>query len=228
MSITTIEDRFVLLLKAQQAAAGRGFWERLSERSGIPAQRWRNAFDRRQRPTSELIETAGRLWPQHAFWLVTGITDAVNGHIAPLTAVAFPERFYGQMDAATNYFRQSLALAKELADRSEIDLGDDQQRMYAAERKKPLAHWVGSEILDAAYQLASDARYQSLREEWLRREEERKALVVKLTASAEEKPDRKAAREASKKGATVERLAGTDPRTAHQSEWELFYEPRKE
>lgn len=228
MSIATIEDRFVLLLKAQQAIAGRGFWERLAEQTGVPAQRWRNAFDRRQRPTSELIETAGRLWPQHAFWLITGITDAANGHVAPMTAVAFPEHFYGQGDAATSYFRQSLALAEALAERSGIDVSDDQQRMYAAERKKPLAHWIGSEILDTAYQLSSDDLYQSLRDEWLRREEERKVLIAKLVAPSAEKPDRKAASKAKKEGKAVERLAGIDPRTAHQSEWDLFYEPRSE
>ncbi|KKI36963.1 hypothetical protein VI03_21050 [Burkholderia vietnamiensis] len=233
MSITTIEDRFILLLKEKQThgasgASSRGFWERLAQRSGISAQRWRKAFDRRQRPTSDMIEATGKMWPQHAFWLVTGITDAANGHVAPLSAMTFPERFYGLTDAATGYFRQSLALASELADRSAIDLSDDKQRMYAAERTKPLAHWVGSESLDVAYQLSSDAHYQSLREEWLRREEERQALIAKLAASPEEKPDRVAAREASKQGLTVERLAGKDPRTAHQSEWDLFYEPRSE
>jgi hypothetical protein len=38
-----------------------------------------------------MIQVLARMFPQHAFWLSTGITDAANGRIVPLTAQIFPE-----------------------------------------------------------------------------------------------------------------------------------------
>ncbi|KVC24212.1 hypothetical protein WI69_01920 [Burkholderia diffusa] len=232
MSITTIEDRFVLLLKerlndAASEIAGRGSWERLEQRSGISARRWRNAFDRRQRPTSDMIEMAGRMWPQYAFWLVTGITDATNGHVAPSSALTFPERLYADSPATETYFHQSLELAGEFAQGSGIDLGDEAQRMYAAERKKPFAHWISSDAADTAYQLAESSAYKNLEDAWRARELERDKRISKLMAPAEAKPDKRRAA-AAKQNGLADPILGGDPRSAHQSTWDLFYKVRKD
>ncbi|WP_426342808.1 hypothetical protein ACN9MZ_14605 [Pseudoduganella sp. S-14] len=58
-------------------------FKELEELSGIPATHWRNFFSGKQRPTVEMIEFAARHWPEHAFWLATGISDAKHGHIDP-------------------------------------------------------------------------------------------------------------------------------------------------
>jgi hypothetical protein len=110
---TTIEDRMILLLNEQSRLApgederpkwalrgafgtllprpepGRGYLERLTEYTRISVQRWRKVFHRRQRPTPDMIEALARLFPHYAFWLVTGITDAANGHVAPDNAQTF-------------------------------------------------------------------------------------------------------------------------------------------
>lgn len=115
---TTIEDRMILLLNEQARLApsederpkgalrrafgtllprpesGRGYLERLTEYTRISIQRWRKVFHRRQRPAPDMIEALARLFPHYAFWLVTGITDAANGHVAPDNAQTFPERLY--------------------------------------------------------------------------------------------------------------------------------------
>ena len=50
--------------------------------TSIPADRWKNFWLGRQRPTVEMIEAVCREHPQFAFWLTTGCTLG-NGHAAP-------------------------------------------------------------------------------------------------------------------------------------------------
>lgn len=54
--------------------------------TGVPAASWKNFWSRKQRPTVQMIESAGKQWPQFALWLTTGCTDEANGHSAPDTA----------------------------------------------------------------------------------------------------------------------------------------------
>jgi len=135
MATNTIEDRVILLLQEQMSpaedastdveglrnaslwrrwspplCAGRGFWEKLAEITDTPSQRWRSVFTRRQKPTLPMVERLAQIWPHYGFWLVTGITDAANGHVAPRTASTFPERIYSEDHLSTAYFRQSLHL----------------------------------------------------------------------------------------------------------------------
>ncbi|VVD64615.1 hypothetical protein PPN31114_00282 [Pandoraea pneumonica] len=58
-------------------------WREMEEFTGIPSKRWQNVSRGLQRPTSEMIEAIGRVWPQFAYWLVTGRTDEASGHISP-------------------------------------------------------------------------------------------------------------------------------------------------
>jgi hypothetical protein len=67
-------------------------FKELEELSQIPATHWRNFFSGKQRPTVEMIEFASKQWPEHAFWLATGIDDPERGHIDP----------YGPPDTGTN------------------------------------------------------------------------------------------------------------------------------
>lgn len=76
-----IAERFVELINTQ-TGEGRRFKE-LEELSSIPAVSWRKAYNGGQRPTTEMLEALGRRWPQHAFWLVTGLTDNEFSHTAP-------------------------------------------------------------------------------------------------------------------------------------------------
>lgn len=79
----TIEERFVILLESKMKEEGHGFWGKLEEKTGVTSQRWRKAYSRLQRPTSDMLEKVFKEWPDHAFWLATGITDFDYGHRSP-------------------------------------------------------------------------------------------------------------------------------------------------
>jgi len=245
---TTIEDRIILLLdeRAQLGKAdgarrcgtlrrvvdsltefiqvpepGRGYFERLTEYTGISTQRWRKVFHRRQRPTPDMIEALARLFPQYAFWIATGITDSSNGHVAPANAQTFPERLYVEAEAASQYFRRSLVLLRRLFEEAGVDVKDDQARMRAAKRTRPVAHWHDSPLVDAAYRVAQSDEYAQLREIWFSREEARSANLRRIwPACPEDRPWNR--RRCRAQGPDF----GKDPRTAHQHLWDLYFAPQ--
>ncbi|MFM0671533.1 hypothetical protein [Paraburkholderia sediminicola] len=247
---TTIEDRMILLLNEQARLApsederpmgalrrafgtllprpepGRGYLERLTEYTRISIQRWRKVFHRRQRPTPDMIEALARLFPHYAFWLVTGITDAANGHVAPDNAQTFPERLYAQSDGASQYFRKSLVLFRRLFEESGVNLQDDHQRMYAAERTRPLAHWHDSPLVDAAYRISQSTEYCELHEIWESREKYRADDLKRIwPTSPDDRPWVQRAKEAKELGLSFP-ILGIDPRTSHQDHCDLYYVPR--
>lgn len=79
----TLADRLRLVM-ATHTSSTRRFAE-LQELSGnaISADSWKNVWHGRQRPTVEMIELVGQRWPEHAFWLVTGIPYPAGGHEEP-------------------------------------------------------------------------------------------------------------------------------------------------
>lgn len=249
---TTIEDRVILLLreesgeiqndktdkegvvgKIRSALAGdepkragrHGFWESLDRYTGISAQRWRKAYARRQRPTPDMIEALAKMFPAYAFWLATGITDATNGHIAPMTAQTFPERLYPNSMETTSYFRLELELLDKLYEEGKVNLSDDKERMYAAERTRPLAHWWDSALCDVAYQIAQSEEYENLKRLWSAREEERNRRI-KYISEPENRPWVIARNKHKSDGLDASPFLGIDPRTRHQDHWDLFYQPK--
>ncbi len=248
---STIEDRVILILKEQMSPAdleslkghegpfsallslwsqppyaGRGFWEKLSQLTGIPSARWRSAFSRKQKPTSAMIESIAHLWPKYAFWLVTGVTDAANGHVAPLTALTFPEFLHAEQPGADAYFGKAIALAKRLYEEGAVDLESDEARLAAVERTLPLAHWVGSDLVEVAYRLAASDEYQELISAWERREDSRAEHIGRVLGT--DRPWEQQLEEAKLRGAKLTPIRGADPRTKHQSSWDLFYKTGSE
>lgn len=243
---TTLEDRVILLLKEQMSPAeqeaaqagegtlvslwrrwrsppyaGRGFWEKLASLTDTPSQRWRSVFTRRQKPTPAMIQALARLWPSYAFWLATGITDTVNGHVAPMTALTFPERVYSDDGGSSSYFHQSLELLERLFSEGGVPEADDQARLEAAERIRPLAHWVGGKLVETAYALSRTEEYARLVATWEGRESARAQHVGMLTGAY--RPWEEKVRELEKAGVRRTPTPGADPRTTHQSSWDLFY-----
>lgn len=76
---SNISDRLKLIVKAETPEKGR--FPFLETHSGINAATWRTWWTRGAAPNGYLVEAAGLLWPQYAFWLATGLTDVCNGHI---------------------------------------------------------------------------------------------------------------------------------------------------
>ncbi|WP_334001090.1 hypothetical protein [Burkholderia cepacia] len=61
--------------------------KQLEEETGIPDRQWKHVWALKQRPTAHMLEALARRWPEYAFWLVTGLTDAANGHVSPTVHV---------------------------------------------------------------------------------------------------------------------------------------------
>ena len=107
LQVATLSDRLRLLLQEKTEGSRRFKW--LEEQTGIPATNWTNWYHGRQRATEEMIQGIARLFPEHAFWLATGITDWTHGHICPRVAAEMPNRVEFDHPAATRYFRQKLS-----------------------------------------------------------------------------------------------------------------------
>lgn len=106
----TIRKRFSELIELNTVPSRR--YKFLEEQSGISALSWRNAYNGGQRPTAEMLQVVARLWPEYAFWLVTGITDIANGHTSPHGAVY--ENHHFPRPSATEYFKYRAKLATEI------------------------------------------------------------------------------------------------------------------
>jgi hypothetical protein len=208
---------------ASPVAGGHGFWRRLDALTGISTQRWRKVFLRRQRPTPDMIQALARMFPQHAFWLSSGITDAANGHIAPLTAQTFPERLYAEDTTATRYFRVSLTLLRALFEIGRVNPGDEKERMCAARRTCPLEHWHESPLGDTAYDIACSDEYMEAEKLWKARERGRQQRIDNITGRNHPRTKRRAAYAADKAESTS--MVCIDVRSAHQNEWDIFYRP---
>lgn len=218
---STIEDRVILLLKykSSEQPSKHGFWERLSELTEIASKRWRNVYARDQRVTSDMLESLAKQFPNYAFWLVTGITDAVNGHVAPFNAQTFPERLYGESNMSNLYFKQSLALSDTLLNKSGLNFGDDNARLNAYQRTKPFAHWWESNLCEIAYGISKTEEYKDLQNTFSQREQERIKALNYIT-QPEERPWIK---KQSESQLQQDSFAGIDPRTQHQDSWDLYY-----
>lgn len=217
---STINDRAMLLMThvAIQGAVpgqlGRNYWERFSQDTGIPAQRWRNVMSRRQKVTLEMLEALTRRHPQHAFWLATGITDVANGHVAPPNAVTFPERTQVDDHWGALYFKAALTLLDRLYQAAGIDTEDDEARLQASVRTRQMAKFDGGPVVDTAYKLAASDDYHNALELWANRERDREKHVGRLRAASESPP-----------AEFGDPLHGGDGRGWHQSPWDMFFKP---
>lgn len=205
---TTIEDRLILLLREDGEAYG--YWQGLETRTSISAQRWRGVYARRQRPTTDMISAICRLKPHYAFWLATGITDAANGHTAPVTALTFPEMPRHKLSDphAEEYFLRSLELNRDLYRAVDPDLDDDARLKVSETTLVGNQRW-GGDLVREAYAVADQTAYRKLLEQHELREKYRQDKT---------KPPKKPAN----KDAT-DKFRLQDPRTAHQGQNDLFW-----
>jgi hypothetical protein len=87
----------------------------LESKTGVSADLWKNFWFGRKKADADMIEAASKVWPEHALWLASGITDVQYGHIAGTPEATFPETHPQQsMPASSEYFRASVK-AREAA-----------------------------------------------------------------------------------------------------------------
>lgn len=84
MTEAKLRERLMALLREVTTDARR--YKELEELTDIASDRWKAVFMGRQRPTLEMVEFTAKLWPDYAYWLVTGDTEPEYGNIAPQTA----------------------------------------------------------------------------------------------------------------------------------------------
>lgn len=65
-------------------AGGHRRFKRMEELTGVKSDSWKNTCRNQQRVTQEMVEAIGAVWPQYAYWLVTGKTDEEHGHTSPI------------------------------------------------------------------------------------------------------------------------------------------------
>jgi len=167
-----------------------------------------------------MLEVLTAKHPEYAFWLMTGITDTANGHVAPPNAVTFPERtqmddYWGRL-----YFKRSLKLLARLYAESGIDIDDDAARLEASTRVRELARYTGGPMVDTAYRLASSEEYAEALELWNNRERDRPQHLGRLTGANSAIPERERSSESG-----GDPLLGGDGRGWHQSPWDMFFKP---
>lgn len=205
---TTIEDRLILLLR--EDGEPYGYWQALESRTQIAAARWRKAYTRQQRPTTDMLAAIARLKPHYAFWLMTGVTDAANGHTAPVTALTFPEMPRHKLSDphAEEYFRRSIELSRDLYRVVDDDTDDDTRLKISETTLVGTQRW-GGDLVREAYAVADQTAYRLLVEQHELREKHRHDKL---------KPPKKPANKAS-----GSKFLMQDPRTAHQEQNDLFW-----
>ena len=81
--MSEIQLRIISLLDIKKKDTGWGFFEKFAMQTDIASQSWRGVHANRQKATLEMLDAIGKIYPEYAFWLVSGFTDSVNGHISP-------------------------------------------------------------------------------------------------------------------------------------------------
>ena len=206
---TTIEDRFVLVLRETREPYG--IWQRLEELTGVAAARWRKAYTYQQRPTPDMIQALCRLKPEYAFWIATGITDAEYGHKAPASALPFPE-WSGERasdEPARSYFHASLELLERLSQEGRVNVNNAEARLHAFGREWVSGHWLGSALVSSAYKLARQSEYEELKHLRAARQEAQQKSPAAEAPPSTRKED--------------PLLLSSDPKTRRQTRSDLYW-----
>lgn len=137
----TIVDRLKVIIDVKTPSRGR--FTMLEKSSTISAVNWKTFWYGRQRPNHEMIQTIARLWPEYAFWLVTGLTDNAFGHVSP-----YDDRVLGDEEIDVNMLDTTTELFKHLSaldfisehDSNFTPLKNGIVSAYRLERKRIVAH----------------------------------------------------------------------------------------
>ncbi|MCE3602699.1 hypothetical protein LXA47_03650 [Massilia sp. P8910] len=102
-------------------------YKELEELTGITTATWRSWWNRGGAPSGEMIEAVSRIWPEYAFWLVTGISDSNHGHDRPDMSTSFRRR-----TAARDLFLARIAEGEWL-EKNEFTREDQEQYLNVIE-----------------------------------------------------------------------------------------------
>lgn len=117
---TGIRSRMIAIIKKVSDEDRR--FKSLEEATRISGATWRTFWNRTSAPSGEMIEAVSERWPQYAFWLATGGTDPMSGHIAPPGADCVLETTNEEVPEATAYFRYQMELLSPMRERTQAAL----------------------------------------------------------------------------------------------------------
>lgn len=103
-----IRSRLIEIIKERTDEARR--FKSLEELTRISGATWRTFWNRNSAPSGEMIEAISMQWPQYAFWLATGGTDPVAGHVAPRGVEGLWESVNEEVPEANEYFQYQMSL----------------------------------------------------------------------------------------------------------------------
>lgn len=108
---SSIRLRLLEIIKQGTDEAKR--FKSLEQLTGISGATWRTFWNRSGAPSGEMIEAIATRWPQYAFWLATGGTDPVAGHVAPPDAEGLLENENEEIPEATEYLQYQMKLLED-------------------------------------------------------------------------------------------------------------------
>lgn len=120
--MNTLQERLRAVIETVTDERGR--FAELEKLTSISANSWKSFWHGRQRPTCDMIEAACTHWPQYAFWISTGITDAKYGHVDHKGEASFPEKRRARRQKAEMYWQAAIewcGLERFFAAHPEVD-----------------------------------------------------------------------------------------------------------
>ena len=135
-----MRSRLFAIICEQIPEKGRFGW--LEDQTGIARNTWQSLWNRETAvPSGEMIQAVGRLFPQYAFWLATGLTDQEFGHTYPYHGLgkSFPEeRVHEERKRFNDYFQHIMQMQMNVYD-SETEMHDPEGQRAAREQLEYLS-----------------------------------------------------------------------------------------
>jgi hypothetical protein len=104
------------LLEIKTVEKGRFTW--LKKQTKIGAKTWQAWWTRSSMASANMIDTIAKIWPEHAFWLATGIEDTSYGHYKPRDLGREGDQYF---ESAMMYEQWVKDLEEERVARDELD-----------------------------------------------------------------------------------------------------------
>jgi hypothetical protein len=129
-----INGRMKLLIEGKLPKYGR--FQELERLTTIKSTTWQTWARGRQRPTDRMIEAVACLWPEHAYWLVTGDELPLEGMPSPISELSREQKTLVEFTARTLAMRLTIRneLTAHLANLGVgVEEGNDEQVTVAVD-----------------------------------------------------------------------------------------------
>jgi hypothetical protein len=104
----------------------------LQEKTRIKSDVWKNFWFERREADTYMLEAISRSWPEYAYWLATGSTDVLNGHMAPKSEMMIEQKSFTENSSICNlpYLKAGVEVIKAI-EFAEDSCEDDDETVAA-------------------------------------------------------------------------------------------------